>query len=171
MEKHKSSVRYAPEVRERAVRMVLEHAGDHASQWATSARRAAHHHAPLHIRAGAVAGDYLDTRMPAQPSGQRSGAPIREQVDDGNAFEIDQHRAVAMATAPRPVVDAEDTRSRSLRDLGIGRANHPPQHIGLAMIASRRVSRARPRRPSSGRDGAARCRVGRCVAPKSLRCR
>ena len=33
MEKRKSSVRYAPEVRERAVRMVLEHAGDHASQW------------------------------------------------------------------------------------------------------------------------------------------
>ena len=33
MEKGKSSVRYAPEVRERAVRMVLEHAGDHASQW------------------------------------------------------------------------------------------------------------------------------------------
>jgi transposase len=32
MEKHKSSVRYAPEVRERAVRMVLEHAGDPASQ-------------------------------------------------------------------------------------------------------------------------------------------
>ncbi len=29
MEKQKSSVRYAPEVRERAVRMVLEHAGDH----------------------------------------------------------------------------------------------------------------------------------------------
>src|SRR5258705_11486498 len=33
MEKQKSSVRYAPEVRARAVRMVLEHAGDHASQW------------------------------------------------------------------------------------------------------------------------------------------
>jgi transposase len=33
MEKQKSSVRYAPEVRERAVRMVLEHTGDHASQW------------------------------------------------------------------------------------------------------------------------------------------
>jgi transposase-like protein len=26
--------KYAPEVRERAVRMVFEHAGDHASQWA-----------------------------------------------------------------------------------------------------------------------------------------
>jgi len=34
MEKRKSSVRYAPEVRERAVRMVLEHGGDHALQWA-----------------------------------------------------------------------------------------------------------------------------------------
>src|SRR5512134_1851308 len=30
----KTSTRYAPEVRERAVRMVLEHQGDHASQWA-----------------------------------------------------------------------------------------------------------------------------------------
>lgn len=30
----KTSTRYASEVRERAVRMVLEHQGDHASQWA-----------------------------------------------------------------------------------------------------------------------------------------
>jgi len=30
----KSSVRYSPEVRERAVRMVLEHAGEYDSQWA-----------------------------------------------------------------------------------------------------------------------------------------
>jgi transposase len=34
MEKQKTSVRYSPEVRARAVRMVLEHAGDYASQWA-----------------------------------------------------------------------------------------------------------------------------------------
>jgi transposase len=34
MEKQKTSVRYSPEVRARAVRMVLEHGGDHASQWA-----------------------------------------------------------------------------------------------------------------------------------------
>ena len=41
MEKQKSSVRYAPEVRERAVRMVLEHAGSHASQWEAIASIAA----------------------------------------------------------------------------------------------------------------------------------
>jgi transposase len=34
MEKQKTSVRYSPEVRARAVRMALEHAGEHASQWA-----------------------------------------------------------------------------------------------------------------------------------------
>jgi transposase-like protein len=33
MEKHKKKKRYSPEVRERAVRMVLEHAKDHASEW------------------------------------------------------------------------------------------------------------------------------------------
>src|ERR1700754_3870050 len=32
-EKRKTSNRYSPEVRERAVRMVLEHGPDHASQW------------------------------------------------------------------------------------------------------------------------------------------
>ena len=30
----KASPKYSPEVRERAVRMVFEHAGEHASQWA-----------------------------------------------------------------------------------------------------------------------------------------
>jgi transposase len=34
MENQKSSIRYSPEVRARAVRMVLEHGDDHASQWA-----------------------------------------------------------------------------------------------------------------------------------------
>ena len=33
----KSSNRFSPEVRQRAVRMVLEHGGDHASQWAAIA--------------------------------------------------------------------------------------------------------------------------------------
>ena len=36
-----ASPKYAPEVRERAVRMVFEHAGEHASQWAAIASIAA----------------------------------------------------------------------------------------------------------------------------------
>ncbi|WP_210244275.1 IS3 family transposase [Methylosinus sporium] len=39
--KKKTSNRFSPEIRERAVRMVLEHRGDHASQWAAIASIAA----------------------------------------------------------------------------------------------------------------------------------
>ncbi len=34
MSKQKTQPKYSPEARERAVRMIHEHAGEHASQWA-----------------------------------------------------------------------------------------------------------------------------------------
>jgi len=34
MDKQQSGRKFSPEVRERAVRMVMEHRGEHASQWA-----------------------------------------------------------------------------------------------------------------------------------------
>jgi transposase-like protein len=37
MENHKTSPKYSAEVRERAVRMVFDHAGDYPSQWAAIA--------------------------------------------------------------------------------------------------------------------------------------
>ena len=41
MANHKTSQRFSTEVRERAVRMVSDHQGDHASQWAAIASIAA----------------------------------------------------------------------------------------------------------------------------------
>jgi len=66
MEKRKTSVRYSPEVRERAVRMVLEHGKDHASQWQAI---------------GSIApkiGSTIETlRGVGSPGGARSGATAR----------------------------------------------------------------------------------------------
>ena len=41
MDKQKKSPKFSPEVRERAVRMVLDHAGDYPSLWAAIASIAA----------------------------------------------------------------------------------------------------------------------------------
>jgi len=41
MTNHTKSPKFSPEVRERAVRMVLDHAGDYPSQWAAIASMAA----------------------------------------------------------------------------------------------------------------------------------
>lgn len=61
----------------------------------------------------AVTGDDLDTRVRPEPSGQGLGLPIRQQVDDLVALEIDQGGAVAVAAPERPVVDAQHPGWRS----------------------------------------------------------
>ena len=68
----KTSNRFSPEVRQRAVRMVLEHGGDHASQWAATGSIAA--------KIGCTA-ETLRTwvRQAERDRGQRSGASTEER--------------------------------------------------------------------------------------------
>jgi transposase len=71
--KKKTSNRFSPEVRERAVRMVLEHQGDHASQWATIASIAAKIGCTGETLRGWV-------RQAERDSGQRAGLTSDERI-------------------------------------------------------------------------------------------
>src|SRR5438128_9846981 len=65
----------------------------------------------------------------SQPRRETGGGAIREQVDRATSFEIDQDRAVRLATSARPVVDAEHPRCRDRgRDGGV----HHAQDRGAA---------------------------------------
>jgi transposase-like protein len=68
----KTSNRFSPEVRQRAVRMVLEHGGDHASQWAAIGSIAA--------KIGCTAETLRKwVRQAECDSGQRPGATAEER--------------------------------------------------------------------------------------------
>ena len=68
----KTSNRFSPEVRQRAVRMVLEHGGDHASQWAAIGSIAA--------KIGCTAETLRKwVRQAERDAGQRSGASTEER--------------------------------------------------------------------------------------------
>ena len=69
----KSSNRFSPEVRQRAVRMVLEHGGDHASQWAAIGSIAA--------KIGCTTETLRKwVRQAELEQGQRPGLPTDERV-------------------------------------------------------------------------------------------
>ncbi len=57
-----------------------------------------------------VAGDHLNTRAGAQPSCEAVGLSIGQQVDDAVAFQVNEDRAVTLATLPGSVVDPEHAR-------------------------------------------------------------
>src|SRR3954465_1580761 len=68
----KTSNRFSPEVRQRAVRMVLDHGGDHASQWAAIGLIAA--------KIGCTAETLRKGVRPAErDQGQRPGAATEER--------------------------------------------------------------------------------------------
>ena len=68
----KTSNRFSPEVRQRAVRMVLEHGGDHASQWAAIGSIAA--------KIGGTAETLRKwVRQAERDAGQRPGASTEER--------------------------------------------------------------------------------------------
>ncbi len=84
----------------------------------------------VRVGAGPVARDDLDPGMLTKPSGQGVGLPVRQQVDDLVALQVDQGRPVAVATAPGPVIDGEDARRGRRLAIIAGCAGHAQQRVG-----------------------------------------
>ena len=74
------------------------------------------------VGAGPIADDDLDRRMVLEPRGQGLGRAVGQQVDAAPALEITEDRAVALAFAPGPVIDAEDTRRERRIEIGLADA-------------------------------------------------
>ena len=91
-------------------------------------RRALAH--AVRVGASPVARDDLDPGMLTKPTGQGVGLPVRQQVHDLVALQVDQGRPVAVAPAPGPVIDGEDARRRRGPTVIAGLASHPQQRVG-----------------------------------------
>ena len=62
-----------------------------------------------------IPADHLDTRMVAQPIGDRRSRAILQEIDDPMCLEVHEDRPVAPPPAPRPVVHAEHARPINFR--------------------------------------------------------
>jgi hypothetical protein len=72
-----------------------------------------------------IARDDLNTRVMSQPLSQAFSLPIRQQVNDRIALQVNKDRPVATAATPRPVIDGEDARHGSGCCRLVGLANQP----------------------------------------------
>ena len=59
------------------------------------------------VGAGTIPDKNLDAGVTPQPDRQGRGLAVGQQVDDAVTFQIAQDRAVALAFAPCPIIDAE----------------------------------------------------------------
>ena len=59
-----------------------------------------------------IASDNFDAGVEGQPRLNSGGMPVWQEVDDPTTFEIADDGAIALATLPREVVDADDDGSR-----------------------------------------------------------
>ena len=82
------------------------------------------------INAGPVPGDDFNARVGLQPRGQALGPPVRQQVDDAVAFEVDEDRPVAVAAAPGPLVHRQHPHRRPGLRRAAGAPRHPQQRVG-----------------------------------------
>src|SRR3954462_13520618 len=62
------------------------------------------------VGAGTIADDDVHRRVVPVPPGQGLALPVGQQLDAAPALEMTEDRAVALAFAPGPDIDAEDTR-------------------------------------------------------------
>jgi len=115
-----------------------------------------------------VTGDHFSTGMGLQPGCEAVRLTVRQQVNDGMAFQVNENRAVTLATFPGPVIHPEHAWRRGGRRSGPttdeaeqGRAAHrraDPLGQARAGLAAQReadvvLQAAQARRPLRIRPG------------------
>ena len=79
--------KYSPELRERAVRLVFDHAGDHSSQWAAIRSVAEKIGCPVEVLRRWVRQAERDAgQRPGLTTDERARLHVEPHPDDGRAF-------------------------------------------------------------------------------------
>ena len=82
------------------------------------------------VRTSAIANDYLDARVCAQPIGEDLGGTVIEQVNGPVGLQIEQQRAVAaLLLSQRDIIDTQNSRTTLFTSVG-KRMEQAEQRIG-----------------------------------------